>query len=323
MNDKYKGYLCIAVSVFCFSTMEISLKLLKSIDPLQMTFTRFIIAGVLIFPFVRRRMRSEGLHFSRKDYKMFAMLGFVGMTVAMTLFQSAIVYTPASTVAILFSSNPVFVLLFAYLLLGDPIYKRNILALALDIIGILFIINVLDMKLDPRGVALAIISALLFALYGVLGKKPTVKFGGLTTTCMNFLIGGAEMFALALLTRIPAVSSFLTKAGLSRLAEIPLFRGYSLSMLPLFLYVCVIATGIGFTCYFSAMEYVPVSIVSLVFFFKPIFAPIFALLILGDPLTITKVIGILFILGGSMCNLLPQIQKDRRAARGPEREGES
>lgn len=315
-----KGYLYIAITTILFSTMEIVLKLLGNINPIQMTFTRFIVGGLVLLPFALKHLKLRGLRFTASDMRMFAISGFIGITLSMSLYQTALIYTDASVVAILFSSNPVFVLLFAHLLLRDPIYKRNILALALDIVGILFIINIINMRLDPRGVTLSILSALLFALYGVLGKKPSVKFGGLAASCMGFLFGGTEMVILSLFSHIPALASFLNGAGFGRFANIPFFQGYSLSQLPFLIYICVGVTGIGYACYFMAMESVPVSMVSLVFFFKPILAPILALFILGDPMPLSKVIGIIFILTGSLCNILPQILKDRRAAQKLERE---
>ena len=102
------------------------------------------------------------------DLRYFAFLGFVGMAISMSLYQLSILYANASVVAVLFSSNPLFVLVLAYLILKEPIHIRNIVALILDIIGIIFIIDPWNMHVEVLGVVLTLSATLLFALYTVL-----------------------------------------------------------------------------------------------------------------------------------------------------------
>ncbi|MCI5747293.1 DMT family transporter [Eubacterium pyruvativorans] len=310
-----KGYFYIAVTTIFFSLMEIMLKSMgNAFNPVQVTFTRFLIGGLVLLPLAVRHLRKKNLHFTGGDIRRFALLGLIGVAVSMTFYQLAVVYTQASVVAVLFSSNSIFVMVFAFLLLGEPIYRRNLVSLGLDIVGILFVINVLQMKLSLAGVIFTMLATVTFALYGVGGKKPTEKFGGLVNTCMSFLLGSLEMILLALLTYIPGVAAAMNHAGLTMFSRIPLFSGYSLSVLPAFLFVCVGVTGIGYACYFQAMETVSVNTVSLVFFFKPVLAPILALLVLGDPMPITKIVGICFILAGSLVNILPPMLAARQKA---------
>lgn len=310
-----KGYLYIAITTVLFSLMEITLKGLgDAFNPIQLTYTRFLIGGIILLPMALHHLKKNHLTVSGSDIRQFALLGLIGVTISMTLYQLAIVYTEASVVAVLFSSNSIFVMIFAFMLLGEPIYRRNLVSLALDLIGILFVINILHMKLSLAGVVFTLLSTVTFALYGVGGKKPTVKFGGMVNTCFSFLLGSAEMIVLSLLTYIPAVSSLFNRAGLTMFSRIPMFQGYSLQTLPAFLLVCVGVTGIGYACYFLAMESVSVNTVSLVFFFKPVLAPILAFLVLSDPMPANKIIGILFILTGSLVNILPPMLEARKAS---------
>ena len=108
------------------------------------------------------------------------------------------------------------------------------------------------------------------------------------------------------------MSDALTNAGLSVFASIPFFQGWSLKVLPVALYVCIGVTGIGFTSYFKAMEYTSANTTSLVFFFKPILAPLMALAILGEEIFWNRWVGIAFILAGSLCNILPGIIAEHR-----------
>ena len=122
--------------------------------------------------------------------------------------------TPASVVAVLFSSNPVFVTIFAFFLLKEQIHKNNVLALILEVVGILIIINPLHTKLSISGVLLAIASTLFFALYGVVGKRKCAQYGGVVVTCFSFLFGGLEMLLMIGLSNVPAISSALASAGM-------------------------------------------------------------------------------------------------------------
>ena len=308
-----KGYLFIAITTVLFSSMEIALKFISgAFNPIQLTFSRFFIGGIVLLPFAYEALKKKGLRIRWHDIGAFALCGLVGIALSMSLYQFAVTNTEASVVAILFSSNPLFVLVFAYLFLHEAIYKRNLVALALDIVGIVFIIKPWEMKLNAVGVICALAAALLFALYGVLGKRKSKEFGGVVSTCGGFLTGSVEMMLLALLTHIPAVSNALTNAGLSVFASIPFFQGWSLKVLPVALYVCIGVTGIGFTSYFKAMEYTSANTTSLVFFFKPILAPLMALAILGEEILWNRWVGIAFILAGSLCNILPGIIAEHR-----------
>lgn len=308
-----KGYLCIAVTTVLFSTMEIVLKTISGVfNPIQLTFTRFLLGGLVLLPLALHTLKKRGLRLGMRELLPFAWIGFIGVTVSMALYQMAIIYAPASVVAVLFSSNPLFVLLFAWLFLGEPVSRRNLFALALDILGIVCVIDPLQMELSVPGVVLTLLSTLFFALYGVAGKRKSQRYGGVVNTCFGFLFGGAEMLLLAALTHLPSISAALTGAGLGMFADVPFAAGFSLSVLPQILYVCLGVTGCGFACYFLAMEYTSAGTASLVFFFKPILAPILALLILGEPIAPNRVLGIAFILAGSLTNLLPPLLAQRR-----------
>ena len=54
----------------------------------------------------------------------------------MVLYQLAITHGQANVVAVLFSGNPIFVTLLAFLLLHETIAWNNLLALVLEVLGI-------------------------------------------------------------------------------------------------------------------------------------------------------------------------------------------
>jgi drug/metabolite transporter (DMT)-like permease len=286
--------------------MEIALKLVSgAFNPIQITFTRFFIGGLFLIPFALSSLHRKHSSISIGDLCYFAFLGLLGIVVSMGLYQLAVLNTKASVVAVLFSSNPIFVTILAFILLNEPIKKNNIIALILEVIGIVIIINPLNTKLSTIGVILSITATLIFALYGVSGKKKCAEYGGIVVTCFSFIFGSIEMLILIGLTHIPSIANYLSSNGLGIFSNIPVFTGYSLHTLPIIAYIFIINTGVGFACYFKSMEETSAQTTSLVFFFKPILAPILALILLHEAIPFNMFIGILFILLGSLLSILP------------------
>ena len=310
-----KGYWYVLVTTLLFSSMEIALKSIAGqFNPVQLNFSRFLVGGIFLLPFALRTLRRRGLRLTARDLGAFALLGLLGMTVSMTLYQMSVLRIPASVVAVLFSGNPLFVTLFAWLLLGEAISRWQVLGLALDVAGILVIINPLHMKLDLLGVTLVLASTLLFALYGVCGKRQCARCGGVVVTCFSFLFGGGELALLAAVSHVPALAGALRAAGLETFAQIPFFTGYTLSSLPVVLFVFLGVTGVGFCCYFLAMESTSAQTASLAFFFKPALAPALAFLLLHEEISGNMLAGIALVLCGSLTALLPGLLASRRTA---------
>ena len=310
-----KGLVFIFITTFLFSTMEVVLKYIADVyDPIQLNCLRFLIGGVVLLPFALKRLKKDGIRLRPRDLLPFVWVGFIGVTVSMTLYQFAVVYADASVVAVLLSCNPLFVMIFSYFMLKEPITKSNIIAIALDLLGILIIVSPWKTSVSIIGEILVILAAIIFALYGVCGTKYSKMYGGIVNTCFSSIAGSLLLMIFIGLTNVPSIGSALTNAGLDVFAYIPLFSGFTLQSLPYFLYVCIFVTGISYACYFMAMEETSATMASLVFFFKPILAPIFALIFLNEMPTTSRVTGIVLILIGSMFNLLPKLRQNKNTA---------
>ena len=311
-----KGYLYILIATILFSSMEIALKTLAgAFHPIQMTLTRFLVGGIVLLPFALRALARKQISLDKKSLGYFALLGLMGVVVSMSFYQLAVERVKASVVAVLFSSNPIFVLFFAYFILREAITKRHIAALILEIAGIIAIINPFQMEIDGAGLLFTVLATVTFALYGVLGKKKCRQFGGVVVTCFSFLFGSLEMLLLAVLTKIGPIADFITAHGMETFADIPLLAGYTPDNILTVLYIAVGVTGIGYAAYFLAMEAASANTASLVFFFKPALAPVLALVILGEAIPLHMFLGILLILAGSLTTILPDLLEQKRQKR--------
>ena len=314
MNRSRSGYIFIVLCAVIFSTMEVMLKTVHGVfAPMQITCLRFLVGGVLLIPFAVRSIRKKNAVLTRKDLGFFACAGFLCVVIAMSLYQMSVTYTRASIVAVIFSCNPIFVTVLAHLLLHEDIHKNHIIALILELTAALIIIDPIHASLDPTGALLAILSAAMFSFYSVFGKKRTPRFGGIAVTCLSFLFGATELVALLLFGRTAAGASLYGALGLKIFIDVPLFENIPLSALPALLYICCINSAAGFVCHMMAMEKTSAQEASLIFFLKPIIAPIFALIFLKEEIPLNMIVGIVCFLAGSLCAILPGLLAQRRA----------
>lgn len=290
-----------------FSSMEIALKSVQGVfSPIQLNLVRFFIGGLILLPIVLKNGKQPLMTKKWKSIGVFLLTGFLCVVVSMTLYQLAIMYDEASTVAVVFSCNPVFALLFAFFILKEKISRLGFISLVISIVGLIIIVNPENLT-NPLGLTLALGSALTFGLYGIVSRwgSSVTGMNGLATTCYTFLAGAIELLILVLISNINQVALLMDKLEwLKSFAKTPILHNVSLQYFWILLFICVFVTGGGFAFYFLAMERAGVSIASIVFFIKPGLAPILAMIIIGDKIAINTWIGIVVILIGSVITFI-------------------
>lgn len=301
----YRGYVLLFLATIFFSSMEVALKTVAcDFHPMQLNCTRFLVGGILLLPFALRGLGQHGAALTAGSWKIFSALGFLGLVVSMMFYQVSILYAPASVVSVLFSCNPVFVLAFAALILHANIRPMHIAALVLEAVAALIIIDPFHTELNPMGVALVLLSAATFALYAVLGKKMCERYSGVAVTCFSCLAASAQMLVFMFISHIPLAANILSNAA-PMFANIPFFSGYSQSNILNVIYICVFVTAGGYACHFMGMEATSAIQGSLVFFFKPVLAPILAMIILGEAIPWNMWAGIFLMLTASILSMIP------------------
>lgn len=286
-----KGYIYIILAAIIFSTMEIVGKMIAvKINPYQLTFIRFLIGGLILLPFSIKEIRYLKLKLTIKDFWFFLFNGTLCVTICMSFFQLAVLYTKASTVAIVFSTNPIFTIPFAYIILKETITRKTIVSLCLSLIGILFILDPFNLSSDYKGIVFAILAAVTFSLYSVIGKLKMEKYGGLISNCFTFLLGDAVLLIGIVIFKIP------------------ILHGINPSNIIQIIYLGIIVTGLGYVFYFLAMKETSAIAGSSVFFIKPALAPLLSLIILHESIPFNSLMGILLILGGSYITITAKKQ---------------
>lgn len=316
MKKNSSGYIYIVLSAVIFSTMEVMLKTVSGVfAPMQITVLRFMIGGILLIPFALRSVKSKGAKLRRSDIGFFALSGFLCVAFSMVLYQMAVTYTKASAVAVIFSCNPVFVTVLAHFILKEDIRRNQIWALVLELLAVLIIINPFNAKLSSAGVILSICAAIAFAFYSVVGKKKSAEFGSITVTCFSFLFGSIELMALLLLGKTSVIGNIFSAIGLNIFVDVPILPIMPSWVILPFLYICIVVTTGGYVCHMLAMEKTSAQTASLIFFFKPILAPIFALAFLHEEIPLNMIVGIVCFLIGSGIAIIPGILEQKKAVK--------
>lgn len=302
-----KVALYIFLAAFFFGTMEVSLKLAgNELDEFQLTFLRFMVGGLLLLPYALAEIRRKGIRLDLKDYLYFLLLGILCIPMSMVLFQLGVMRSNASTAAIIMCVNPLFTMLFAHFLIHEKMNRKNVVALLLSLLGILFMVNPFNMQEGNtvEGILLVLSGAVLFGFYSVMGKVSVMKVGTIIQTCISFIFGSLVLLIILWITGKPVVAGIWPDNVL------------------IVLYLSVFVTGLAYLFYFQAIALSNATTGSITFLVKAAIAPTLAVIILSEPMELHAVIGILLVLAGAALNILQRIDLKGKVERDANEEDE-
>lgn len=312
MTDRKRGYLYILLAAALYSTTEVALKGLGgAFAPMQVTVERVLLGAAALLPFALRDLKKRGITLTGSDWGYFALLGFLTVTLHMSLLQMAVLHMDASATSIIYSGNPVFALAAAHLILHEPLKKNHLLAIGVELIGILLILNPAHLEISVRGFLEIIAATVLFAMYGTLCKLRLPRLGALVITTFNMVVGGVELLFLLLLGELPAIGALYTGLGLDIFAGVPFFTGFTLKSALLLCHVGIGCAAIGFLLTAKITEYTSATEASFVYLIKPILATILAVAVYHEHISVNRMIGIAFFVAASLCVSVPVLRELR------------
>jgi drug/metabolite transporter (DMT)-like permease len=178
------------------------------------------------------------------------------------------------------SATPAFVLLFAWILLGERITARRLLALFIATLGVVAVIDPRTARLDPDlflGNLFLIGAAITWALYSVLVRKVTQETDVILFSLVAFL-GGLPV-------TVPASIWELSRVGVGEITA---------GVVGGVLFLGIISTALAMVLWNSAFALVSASTASLTFFAQPVVGTLLGWFFLGEQVTP------LFLLGGTL-----------------------
>jgi len=260
-------YFYLVSTLLFWSSMEVLTKpLMSQVDPFFLTFFRFLVGGLFLLVFVRKKIAP-------RDVILISVIGSINGVLSMSLLQLSVKFSNASTAATLVATNPLFVSVFSLLFGKEKLSFKRILSVFIGLVGVL-ILSYGRLEGDSLiGLICGIGAAITFALYIVLMRDFTLKYGSLNATAVSILSAGLVYGILLFLTgnlKFPIIS---------------------IGQWMVLVYAGVCVTGFAYVTYFKAMEKLGPTRTSLVFYLKPAVASFLAFLVLSEPVGIFKVAG--------------------------------
>lgn len=259
-----KGILYALITAILFVTLEPVSKLISGeVNPYAITFWRFIIGSLILLPPAVIKIKNDKIQIGLKDFAVMTALGILFICISMIALQIGVQKADSpSLIAIIFSANSIFTILFAVMILKEKLTKNKIIALLLGVVGVLACAD-FSSGTNLESVLYGIFAALSFSLYTVLTQKFTKKYGGIVQTSIVFLMGSLVLLVALLIMGVEIVAPF------------------SIGSIGILCYLGFFVTGIGYACYFKAIEKGGAIMASLAFFIKPILTPFVTLIING------------------------------------------
>jgi drug/metabolite transporter (DMT)-like permease len=252
------------------------------LNPFAFVFTRILGASILFWLFSMVRPKEK---IRREDFLRLGFASVFGVALNQSIFLNGLNLTTPIDAAIIMTTTPILVLIFARLLLGEPITVFKIIGIGLGATGaILLILYSGEISFGNEhlvGNLMIVVNAASYGLYLVIVKPLLKKYHPITVMKWIFLSG--------LLLVSPAGIPEVIHAEWMNLPG-----GIKLSIL----YVVVGVTFLAYLLNLYSLRHVKPITVSIYIYSQPVIASVVAIIFLQDVVTIVKVMSALLVFAG-------------------------
>jgi drug/metabolite transporter (DMT)-like permease len=249
-----------------------------TLTPLMGSFARYLVACVALL--IAAFVLEGGLpRLTGRQWAATFVLGLFGVFSYNLFFMGALAKLPASRAALIIALNPAITIAISALVLKESLSARRWLGVAVALIGVAIVVSRGDLAtLGAGGVGLGELymfaAVTSWALYTVLGRK---VLGGLSPlAATNY----AALWGTLLLGLIAA----------------PYFDSlhptqFDWPVVLSLLYLGVFGTAVGFVWYYVSVKKVGASTTSIFNNLVPVFGVAISVLVLGEPLLVSMLVG--------------------------------
>ena len=267
-----------AVAVFWGASFVAAKVALLQLTPVNLVTLRFLLAGAIFAP-IALTYRRRGVRVVPRDWGMLWVLAWLGVTTYFPMQYQALRWTTATRSTIIITSNPLFTLVWAYLLLGEKPAASRLRSMGLALAGVLLVVW-------PRGGLgaggdkvlwgdlLILANAAAWALYSVLGRRLMNRYPPLLITAWVGLLGGLSLVPFALLQGVVAQTLLLGPTTWVMVA-----------------FLAVLCSGVGYLGWFAGIGRVGPSRASVFLYLEPLVAAGLSVFFLGEALSLRTVLG--------------------------------
>lgn len=255
-NNKYIILLLFIVVCFTWGTTWIGIKIaVETVNPLLAAGLRFVIA----FPFLVliTIVAKSPILFPRKSLHFFLLLTLFYFTIPYFLISFGEQYVSSGLTSLLFSTMPIFSIIFAKIILKDKIYLNQLIGITVGFLCLIYILvseGFILSYTDFLGVISILLAALMHGFLYVYSKKAGA---GINVFTFNTLPIGVAGIVLCLL-------SFLFEENN--------FQLISLNSWLALIYLGIFASVFGFIAYFFLLKRMSPVVLSFIFIIFPVVA---------------------------------------------------
>lgn len=190
MDSSKKGALLVILAGACWGTISIFIYFLSGsgLSELQMAFARQFFASLVLALFIFFRDRSR-FRIKPKDLWLLMLVGFINGVVFNYCYFYTIVNSRASIAVVLLYTSPVFVMILARIFFREKMTQSKLFALALTVVGCVFVTGVLGEGYTPPPIAIltGVLTGLAYALNNIITSQAVKKNDPQTVTLYTFL----------------------------------------------------------------------------------------------------------------------------------------
>lgn len=220
-----------------------------------------------------------------KDLMMLSLCGFFGFAANQALFYEGLNLTTPVDASIIHVTNPIFVLIFASMLIHEKVTMTKVMGIALGAGGALILIlygKMVSMGTNSfKGNILVMLNMLCYAMYLVLIKPVVAKYHTMTILKWVSLFGLLFMIPFS----VPGIIGLHLQA-----ITINEWLGVG--------YIVVLNTFLAYILINFALKTVEASMVSFYTYLQPVVASIMSVSLGTEIITMPKIIAALLIFGG-------------------------
>ncbi len=266
MKNTLLGSIYLALAASIWGGMYVVVKVVVSvIPPLELVWMRYAVAilALLIIGLVKKL--SWRIH--KRDLLLMIAIGIIGNTISIVTQEVGTNLSSAQMGAIITSSTPAFMVIFARLLLKERLNVKKGISVALATIGVFMIVGNghIDMTNQMGGISL-LIAALTWALMSVLLKRVPNHYSPIVVTTYSILV--------AMIILSPFVWMNVNEVHFSQLAHPTIWGGL--------LYLGIVSTACAFILWNRGIQMLNASSGGLFFFFQPLVGTLLGWLLLGE-----------------------------------------
>jgi drug/metabolite transporter (DMT)-like permease len=275
-KNRFSGYGEIIMAAILWSLVGIIAKQIHGMSALSIIFYRVGLAFIIFFAalLVSGNLKIVKLHEKKSYIILFAILQLA----TMVCYFISIMNASVSIAVLLLSTAPVYITIFSPWLLKEKIRQKGIIALVLSILGIILIVDPgkLDFKLSSIGILAGIASGIFYAFQVMTSKYISQTYSGYAQAFWSFLVAGIILLPVGIV-------------------PLEVVSGNLMYLLILAIFPTILAVSL----YYNGLKKVKAQSASILGLIEPTSAVFFAVLILGEHISILEITGGALILIGA------------------------